>query len=77
MQTIQVVIDEKLLRETDRVVKKSRINRSALIRSLLAEHVKRVRIRELEEKERDAYRGKPQTKAEIEMWEGMQAWPED
>lgn len=77
MRVIQVLIDEKLLRETDRLVKRSKSNRSVLIRSLLAEHVKRVRIRELEEKERETYTVTPQGKNEIEMWEGIQEWPKD
>ena len=41
MQTIQVVLEEKLLRDADRAARRVRVNRSALIREALREHLKR------------------------------------
>ncbi len=66
MQTIQVVLEEKLLRDTDRVVRKIKTNRSALIREALREHLKRVRTQELEEQERRGYEKFPQSLDETE-----------
>jgi metal-responsive CopG/Arc/MetJ family transcriptional regulator len=35
METIQVVLDSKLLRAADRAARRSRLNRSALVRAAL------------------------------------------
>lgn len=39
METIQVVLDRKLLQAADRVVRRTKRNRSALIRDALREHL--------------------------------------
>lgn len=77
METIQVVLDEKLLKATDTAAKKEKVNRSALIRQALEEHLKRLHVRDLEERDRLGYRAKPQQKEEYAAWEGAAAWPED
>jgi metal-responsive CopG/Arc/MetJ family transcriptional regulator len=76
MQTIQVVLEEKLLKDTDRVVRKKKTNRSALIREALREHLYRLHIRELEEQERRGYEKHPDDPKEIESWEREQVWPD-
>jgi metal-responsive CopG/Arc/MetJ family transcriptional regulator len=76
MQTIQVVMEEQLLRATDRVVKRTRTNRSALIREALKEHLRRLHVRELEEQERRAYEKHPQDPDEFAIWEKEVVWPE-
>ena len=43
MQTIQVVLEEDLLRAADRAARRVRVNRSALIREALREHLKRIK----------------------------------
>ena len=77
METIQLVIDTPLRKEADRLAKKSKVNRSELFRELLRAHLKQVRIREMEERERRAYEKTPQTEEEIHMWEHETAWLED
>jgi metal-responsive CopG/Arc/MetJ family transcriptional regulator len=77
MQTIQVVLDDKLLRATDSAARREKLNRSALIRNALRDHLKKLKIRELEERERRAYALKPQTVEEIFDWEAEAAWPEE
>jgi metal-responsive CopG/Arc/MetJ family transcriptional regulator len=74
MKTIQVVLDEALLRAADREAKQRKINRSELIRTALAEHLRQRRIAEMEEREREAYRRHPPV--EFEVWEKVQVWPE-
>jgi metal-responsive CopG/Arc/MetJ family transcriptional regulator len=76
MQTIQVVLEEKLLRDADRVVRKTKTNRSALIREALREHLKRVRMHELEEQERRGYEKFPQTLDETGWLERAAVWPD-
>jgi metal-responsive CopG/Arc/MetJ family transcriptional regulator len=55
VETIQVVLDAKLLKAADAAAKRERVNRSALIREALQEHLKRLRIRDLEERDRRGY----------------------
>jgi len=77
METIQIVLDTQLLKSADLAAKRQKVNRSALIRQALQEHLKRLRIKEMEEQERRAYRSQPQTKEEWEPWGKERAWPED
>ncbi|HXB71999.1 MAG TPA: ribbon-helix-helix protein, CopG family [Candidatus Acidoferrales bacterium] len=76
MQTIQVVLDTKLLNATDLAAKRQKVNRSALIRHALQEHLKRLHDLELEERDRRGYRAKPQRDPEFRVWEDAAAWPE-
>jgi metal-responsive CopG/Arc/MetJ family transcriptional regulator len=77
METIQVVLDSKLLKAADMAAKRRKVNRSALIRHALQEHLKRLHILELEEQDRRGYEARPQKQAEIKAWEGAAVWPED
>jgi len=77
METIQIVLDTPLLKAVDLAARRQKVNRSALIRHALQEHLKRLRIKEMEEQERRAYQLQPQTKGEWEPWVKEQAWPED
>ena len=77
MKTIQVVLDEDLLREADREARRRKLNRSALLRMALREHLRRGSIREMEEAERLAYQRHPQKVEEVEAWAKIAVWPED
>lgn len=77
METIQVVLDGKLLKAADSAAKREKVNRSALIRQALEEHLKRLHIRDLEERDRRGYLAKPQRQEEYWPWEETAAWPED
>ena len=77
MQIIQVVLEEKLLKAADTAAKREKVNRSALIRRALEEHLKRLHIRDLEERDRRGYRAKPQRQEEYRPWEDVAAWPEN
>jgi metal-responsive CopG/Arc/MetJ family transcriptional regulator len=77
METIQVVIDSKLRETADRLAKRKKVNRSAIMREALREYAKRERIREMEERDRRAYLAHPQTEEEIRMWENETAWLEE
>jgi len=73
METIQVVLDAKLLRATERAARRSKLNRSALIREALREHLKRLERRALEDRDRmgyalGAYQAEP-------AWEAEAVWP--
>ena len=76
MNTIQVVIEEDLLRSADRVARRLKVNRSALIRDALRGHLQRLRMADLERREREAYERNPDDPAEFAAWDGVAAWPE-
>ena len=76
METIQVVLDAKLLKAADVAAKRQKLNRSALIREALRQHLKRLRELELEEQDRREYLAQPQREEEFRVWEDAAAWPE-
>jgi metal-responsive CopG/Arc/MetJ family transcriptional regulator len=77
METIQVVLDKKLLQATDRAARRTKRNRSALVREALREHLRRLEIRAREERDRRGYQAQPQRVEEYGPWEEAAAWPED
>jgi metal-responsive CopG/Arc/MetJ family transcriptional regulator len=77
MPTVQVVLDEKLLKAADSAAKRQKVNRSALVREALREHLKRLKQRNLEERERRGYLAQPQREEEYLPWLEVAAWPED
>ena len=76
MQTIQVVLDTKLLKAADFAAKRQKLNRSALIRQALQQHLKRLHELELEARDRRGYLAQPQREDEFRIWEDAAAWPE-
>lgn len=77
METIQVVVDTNLRKAADAMAKRQKVNRSALIRRALREHLKRLRERELEEQDRRGYLARPQREEEFRIWEDAASWPEE
>lgn len=77
METIQIVLDKRLLQATDRAARRARQNRSALVRDALREHLRRLAIRALEERDRAGFAGRPQTHDESLAWEAEAEWPEE
>jgi metal-responsive CopG/Arc/MetJ family transcriptional regulator len=76
MSTIQVVIEEELLRSANRVARQLKVNRSALIRDALRGHLQRLRLADLERREREAYERIPDDPSEFAAWDRVAAWPE-
>jgi metal-responsive CopG/Arc/MetJ family transcriptional regulator len=75
METIQVVLDQTLLRATDQAARRNKQNRSQLIRDALRSHLRRLQVRALEETERAAYSRQPASVQESLLWEREAAWP--
>jgi len=75
METVQVVFDSKLLRATDRAARRRKLNRSALIRDAVREHLRRLEIRELEERDRRGYQIGPRADDGLSVWESEARWP--
>lgn len=76
MKTIQVVLDSELLRAANGAAKRAGVNRSALFREALREHLKRLRTREIEARDRRGYREQPQGAGAVTAWEREAPWPE-
>ncbi len=77
MQVIQIVLDKRLLQAADQAAKRTRKNRSALMRDALREHLQRLEIRAQEERDRQGYSRKPHTREETLAWEAEAAWPQE
>lgn len=75
METIQIVLDAKLLRAADLAARRTKQNRSALVREALREHLRRLEIRAMEERDRAGYLKMPQKRDEAQAWEAEAAWP--
>ncbi|MGA3262706.1 MAG: CopG family transcriptional regulator [Terracidiphilus sp.] len=75
METVQIVLDMKLLRATDQAARRMKRNRSALVREALREHLRRLEVRAWEERDREGYSRQPQTSEESRLWEAEAAWP--
>jgi len=77
METIQVVLDKKLLIATDRAARRTKRNRSALVRDALREHLLRLEILALEERDREGHLRQPEASDGSSAWEREAAWPEE
>jgi metal-responsive CopG/Arc/MetJ family transcriptional regulator len=74
---VQIVLDEDLLRLVDRFARRSKMNRSALVRDALKEYLRTLELRELESRDRKGYEQHPERDGEFTIWEKVTAWPED
>jgi metal-responsive CopG/Arc/MetJ family transcriptional regulator len=74
MTTIQVVLDDELLKAADRAARRSKKNRSELMREALRQYLRNKEIRAMEEQERIGYTKHPQAKEELQ-WVGEASWP--
>ncbi|MBI2988081.1 MAG: ribbon-helix-helix protein, CopG family [Deltaproteobacteria bacterium] len=74
MKTVQMTLDESLVKAVDSAAKKLRTTRSAFAREALRSALRAVRMRELESKHREGYRRKPVKRGEFSDWESEQVW---
>ena len=75
METVQIVLDKKLLRAADQTARRTKQNRSALVRDALREHLRRLEIRDREERDRAGYSKQRQSRDEVSAWEAEAVWP--
>jgi metal-responsive CopG/Arc/MetJ family transcriptional regulator len=75
MATVQIVLDKELLQAADRAARRTRRNRSALVRDALREHLRRLEINSREARDHKGYIEKPQARSESDRWEAEAAWP--
>jgi metal-responsive CopG/Arc/MetJ family transcriptional regulator len=77
MQTVQVALNEDLLRSADQAAKRIGVKRSALIRQALAAHLKKLEMQEKLRRDREGYEKYPDTEPELMGWERVVSWPDE
>ena len=77
MRTIQMTLDDDLVKAVDRVSKQLHTSRSAFTRKALREALERHNIERLERKHRRGYERQPFTTDEFSVWENEQAWGDE
>ena len=77
METIQVVLDGPLLKEADRAAKRLKVNRSALIRDALRQHLRRMRMKQREADDRRGFEAQTDAGDDLAVWERVAEWPEE
>ena len=75
METIGVVVDSKLLRATEAAARRTKLNRSALIREALRAHLKSLESREGDRRDRQGYEAAPKGPSNLSTWEAEAVWP--
>ena len=76
METIQIVLDEALLKAADRAVRKLKTNRSALFREALRGHLKRLETADRERRDREGYVRYPDSLDGPAVWDKVADWPD-
>ena len=76
MRTVQMTLDDALVREIDRVVKQLGTTRSAFAREALRTALVQVKRQALERQHRAGYARRPVQPGEFSDWEDEQVWIE-
>jgi len=74
MKTIQMTLDDELVENVDKVVKKLHTNRSAFTRDALRDALEKYNARQLDQKHSQGYRKQPVEAVEFSIWEDEQEW---
>jgi metal-responsive CopG/Arc/MetJ family transcriptional regulator len=75
MKTVQMTLEENLLREVDEAVERLATTRSAFTRDALRKALDRLRTQALEEQQKRGYERHPVVPTEFDDWESEQVWP--
>ena len=77
MRTIQMTLDDDLVKAVDRVSKQLHTSRSAFTRKALRDALARYNLEQLERKHRQGYERNPVGADEFSVWETEQAWGDE
>ena len=77
MRTVQMTLEDDLVKAVDRVSKELNTNRSAFTRKALREALSRYNLERLEREHRRGYAQHPVTAEEFSVWEREQAWSDE
>ena len=77
MRTIQMTLDDDLVKKVDIIASELNTTRSAFTRDALREAVKQYNNRRLELKHRQGYKAHPVNQEEFGVWENEQNWGDE
>ena len=77
MRTVQMTLDDDLVKEVDRVAKEMKTTRSAFTRAALQAAIRDLKLKRLEKKHRKGYERYPAAADEFDAWHDEQAWGEE
>ena len=77
MKTVQMTLEDELVKSVDQAAKQLHTTRSAFTRSALKEALRSLKVRRLEEKHRKGYMTHPTLKEEAGVWEKEQVWGDE
>jgi metal-responsive CopG/Arc/MetJ family transcriptional regulator len=77
MRTIQMTLDDDLVKAVDRVSKQLHTSRSAFTRKALREALARYSLEQLERKHPQGYEQHPVDADEFSIWETEQTWGDE
>jgi metal-responsive CopG/Arc/MetJ family transcriptional regulator len=74
MKTVQMTLDDDLVKAVDKAATELGTSRSSFTRKALRSALDRLRINALERKHRAGYERKPVKRGEFDSWDNEQAW---
>jgi metal-responsive CopG/Arc/MetJ family transcriptional regulator len=77
MRTVQMTLEDSLVKSVDQAVKKLHTTRSAFARLALKDALRNLKTKQLEEQHHKGYLAHPATKTEVGVWEKEQAWGDE
>ncbi len=77
MATIQMTLEDNLLKKVDGTVRRLGTTRSALIRDSIRHYLRTLEVLQLEAAHRQAYKKHPVKAGEFDIWEPEQRWEDD
>lgn len=77
MRTVQMTLDDELVKTVDRLASRLQTTRSAFTRDALREAVATYTVKRLEQKHRAGYAKQPAAENEFGGWDAEQAWGDE
>ena len=77
MRTVQLMMEEKTLRQLDKEARRQASDRSKLVREAVRRYLASLQRQRDDEAYVRAYTAQPDDARETESWAKAQAWPED
>ena len=77
MRTVQMTLDDDLVKSIDKVVKDLHTTRSAFTRAALRSAMRNLKAIRLEQAHRKGYQKHPSGKTEFSVWEDEQVWGDE
>jgi len=74
MKTVQITLNENLVKAVDSAAKRLGTTRSIFTREALRSALKVVRVKNMESKHRAGYKRKPVKRGEFSDWKSEQVW---